>query len=173
MPDALYQVRIAQGDPSALIDLRALEGALDAIERTMGVALPRRVGQCVTSAEASVLTLGPYHWLIRTIIERESACASALEQAIGPERGAATIVSDAFVCVRLTGEDAALVLAQGTPLDLHPTRFPIGSCARSVLARASVLIVRDSGGFEVLADRSYADYVARWLALAAAGRRGP
>ena len=53
---------------------------------------------------------------------------------------ALTDVSDGLVTFTLAGPSARDVLAKGCPLDLHPRAFTPGSCARSLLAKADVLL---------------------------------
>ena len=65
--------------------------------------------------------------------------------------------------------DARKILAKGCTLDLHPREFGPGQCARSALARASVLLVAEPGDtpqFTIIVARSFADYLFRWLANA-------
>ncbi len=61
----------------------------------------------------------------------------------------------------------ATVLAKGCPLDLHPRAFPPGSCAGSLLAKASVLIhlVEDEPHpvFDLYVSRSFAHYLWAWI----------
>jgi sarcosine oxidase subunit gamma len=94
---------------------------------------------------------------------------SALRDALAEVHSAVTEVSDAHVALRVAGPSARDVLAKGTPLDLHPRAFPPGSCARSLLAKASVAIHlvdndRDRGPvFDIYAARSFAHYLWMWL----------
>ena len=63
---------------------------------------------------------------------------------------------------RATG--AAEVLAGGCALDLHPSVFPPGSCAQTLLARAQVILYRtDEHTFRILVRPSFADYLRAWL----------
>jgi sarcosine oxidase subunit gamma len=56
------------------------------------------------------------------------------------------------------------VLAHGCALDLHPSVFPPGRCAQTLLARAQVILYRtEEQTFRLLVRASYADYLRAWL----------
>ena len=67
--------------------------------------------------------------------------------------------------IRLSGSSALQVLARGCALDLHPSVFPPGACAQTLLARAQVLLIAvdDAPTFDIVVRRSFAPYVAAWL----------
>ena len=71
--------------------------------------------------------------------------------------------------VNITGAHSRDLLAKGCGLDLHPRAFGPGRCAKTILAKAGVIIrqVDDSPSFDVIVRRSVADYLARWLEDAA------
>ena len=83
--------------------------------------------------------------------------------------GAATDVSHAFQLITVAGPHARALLARGTPLDLHATRFPAGACAQTRFARAHVLIhaVDAAPTFHVQVRRSLARYLWDYLAAVA------
>jgi heterotetrameric sarcosine oxidase gamma subunit len=79
---------------------------------------------------------------------------------------AVTVVSEAFVGIRLQGSGAASLLSHGCPLDLE-LLIP-GRCARTLLARAQVLLVplRQITGYDLFVERNYAEYLRERVALA-------
>jgi sarcosine oxidase subunit gamma len=99
------------------------------------------------------LWLGPDEWLVLSGREEDYT-----------DRPAAVDVSANRVCLELAGESAADVLARGCALDLHPSVFPPGRCAQTLLARAQVILYRtDEHAFRLLVRPSLADYVRAWL----------
>jgi sarcosine oxidase, subunit gamma len=99
------------------------------------------------------LWLGPDEWLVLGGRERDY-----------PDGCAAVDVSANRVCFELSGEGAAEVLARGCALDLHPSVFPPGRCAQTLLARTQVILYRtDEHTFRLLVRPSYADYLRAWL----------
>ena len=114
-----------------------------------------------TTAEVDgrfVLWLGPDEWLVLGATEADFA-----------DSAAAVDVSASRVAFDLSGEDAADVLAQGCSLDLHPSAFPPGRCAQTLLARAQVILVRGGEAWTILVRPSFAGYLRAWLEDACAG----
>ncbi|MBL8808261.1 MAG: hypothetical protein JNN22_15555 [Rhodospirillales bacterium] len=73
-------------------------------------------------------------------------------------------VSDSYAGFAVTGPSAADVFAQGIALDLD--RAVAGFVARTRLGDVAVLLWRMPDGFVVRCERSYADWLAAWLARA-------
>jgi len=108
------------------------------------------------------LWLGPDEWLVLGGREQDS-----------PDALAAVDVSANRVCLELAGPGAADVLSCGCALDLHPSVFPPGRCAQTLLARAQVILYRtDEHTFRLLVRPSYADYLRAWLRDAMVDWRG-
>ena len=100
-----------------------------------------------------VLWLGPDEWLVLGGREEDY-----------PDAAAAVDVSANRVCFELAGEDVEDVLTQGCSLDLHPSVFPPGRCAQTLLARAQVILHRtDPERFRIFVRPSYAPYLRAWL----------
>jgi sarcosine oxidase subunit gamma len=96
--------------------------------------------------------LGPDEWLVLGGLEQDYA-----------DHSAAVDVSANRVCLELSGEGAAEVLARGCALDLHPSVFPPGRSAQTLLARAQVILYRTEDAFRLLVRPSFADYLRAWL----------
>ena len=97
--------------------------------------------------------LGPDEWLVLGGREEDYA-----------DQPAAVDVSANRVCLELAGDGAADVLARGCALDLHPSVFPPGRCAQTLVARAQVILYRtDEHTFRLLVRPSFADYLRAWL----------
>lgn len=139
---------------------------LAAVGGVVGIAPPVMPNTAVTGEGAVILWLGPDEWLVET-----AAPLGPLAAALAGSSAAVLDVGDAYVVIRLTGARAPDVLASGCSLDLHPRVFP--GVARTLLAKADVLLHRfghaNGSAFDVYVARSYADYLWRWLAVAASG----
>jgi heterotetrameric sarcosine oxidase gamma subunit len=96
--------------------------------------------------------LGPDEWLVLGGREQDYA-----------DMPAAVDVSANRVCLELSGEGAEDVLARGCALDLHPSVFPPGRCAQTLVARAQVIVYRTEDAFRLLVRPSFADYLRAWL----------
>ncbi|WP_290061613.1 sarcosine oxidase subunit gamma family protein [Amycolatopsis solani] len=64
--------------------------------------------------------------------------------------------------VRLTGPDAAEVLAHGCSIDLGAA--PPGTCVQTLLARTGIVLMVREEGFTILVRQSFSDYFKAWLA---------
>jgi sarcosine oxidase subunit gamma len=111
------------------------------------------------TAAGDVLWLGPDEWLVLGGREEDY-----------PDAAAAVDVSAGRVCLEFSGDDVENVLARGCSLDLHPSVFPPGRCAQTLLARAEVILHRtDVQTFRILVRPSFAPYLRAWLEDALAG----
>ena len=105
------------------------------------------------TVEGDALWLGTDEWLVLGGREQDYA-----------DMPAAVDVSANRVCLELTGEGAADVLARGCALDLHASVFPPGRCAQTLVARAQVILYRtEEHAFRLLVRPSFADYLRAWL----------
>ena len=159
-----------------LIDLRCEETALPAIESILQIELPQQANRYLRRGELSACWMAPSHWLLRLPEQDESALVAKLTNfavsADCSDQAAVTVVSDAYIGIGLKGPGAMRVLAAGCPLELG--RLGPGYCARTLLARAQVMLIvlNDRAEYELLVDRSHADYVRQWLATAVAATSG-
>ena len=96
--------------------------------------------------------LGPDEWLVLGGREEDYA-----------DLPAAVDVSANRVCLELSGEGAADVLARGCAHDLHASVFPPGRSAQTLVARAQVILWRTEDAFRLLVRPSFADYLRAWL----------
>lgn len=111
--------------------------------------------------------LGPDEWLALA----PSAAAdpeAALREAID-ERFSVVDVSGGYALFNLAGPQAGEVLRKSSPYDFHPSAFAPGRCVQTVFAKAAALVAANAdGGFDLMVRSSYAAYLRRWIADAAA-----
>ena len=167
MRSAPYQVVIGAAEPGGVLDLRASSEIASRVARMIGTRLPAKVGHIERLGALVILNLGPDHWLLRVPHYYLQKQYDRLERAIEQGRGMVTDVSDAYIVLSIEGDGIIDILAQGCPLDFDLSAFPIGTYASSVLARCAVLLIRRAAGFDLLVDRTYADYIRQWLHAAA------
>lgn len=112
-----------------------------------------------------LLWLGPDEWLAVTEDGEAAETAKALGSALAGRHAQALDVSDARAVIGLGGPAARDVLAKGCTLDLHPRVFGAGRVARTLLARAPVILHQlvDTPEYDLYVARSYADYLWAWL----------
>ena len=151
-----------RGDP-------ADQALLDAVEGVLGFGLPLEPNTVAGSGELAALWLGPDEWLVLTPPGQEAGHAEALRDALGDLFASVTDVTGGQTVINLRGVAVRDVLAKGCTLDLHPWAFGPGRCAQTLVAKAMVTVrqVDDSPSFDLIVRRSFADYLAQWLADAA------
>ena len=168
-----YQVRIGGPERPALISLRVGAEGLPAMERVLGVTMPRPDGLVARSGSVVVFGPGPDEWLIRTAPNEEDHWLARLEEAVAGSFSAVVLVSDAWRVFTVTGPDTLDVLAQATGVDIHPSVFPAGRAVRAGFAAITALLHRrdDRPSFDIYVDASLARYAARWIESAIGGGR--
>ena len=140
-----------------------------AVGRVLDLLLPTEPCSSARKEGSAALWLGPDQWLLTCPADDVPRLAGALRKALADVHAAVTDVTDGRVALSVAGPSAREVLAKGTPLDLHPRAFAPGSCAGSLLAKASVLIHlldADPGrgpSFDVHVARSFTHYLWTWL----------
>jgi sarcosine oxidase subunit gamma len=140
-----------------------------AVGRTLDLLLPAEPNTTAARGDLVALWLGPDAWLLTCPPGEAAALIAGLRTALADVHAAITDVSDGRVALRLAGPNARDVLAKGCPLDLHPRAFASGTCAQSLLAKASVLLhllsddAQRGPTFDLYVARSFAHYLFAWL----------
>jgi sarcosine oxidase subunit gamma len=165
-------VRLCERQDLGKIDLRGDphdRAFMAAVGRVLDLLLPGEPCTAAAKAQIAALWLGPDEWLVTCPAHDVPRLVGALREALADVHAAITDVTDGRVAFRLAGPSARDVLAKGCPLDLHPRAFPVGSCAQSLLAKATVLIhlldddPERAPSFDVYVPRSFAHYLWMWL----------
>jgi len=165
-------VRLRERQGLGKIDLRGDphdRAFMAAVGRVLDLLLPSEPCTSAGKEQIGALWLGPDEWLVTCPADEVARLQSSLRDALADVHAAITDVTDGRAAFRVAGPSARDVLAKGCPLDLHPRAFPPGSCAQSLLAKASVLIHlseddRERGpSFDVYVSRSFAHYLWMWL----------
>jgi sarcosine oxidase, subunit gamma len=136
-------------------------------EEVLGTKWPRQTGT-VASGRGDIVCIGPTDWLVIASDPDASALPQRLDEAFAGSPFRATDLSQALIRISIEGPEARVLLAKGCALDLHPSRFAPGRCARTRFASMAVIVrcMRDFA-FECIVTRSYAEYLESWLTDAA------
>jgi heterotetrameric sarcosine oxidase gamma subunit len=106
---------------------------------------------------ANVMWAGPDQYYVK------GAEAAALKKKLGD---AASIIDQSHgrVTFRVSGPKARALLAKGTPVDLHPSEFPIGKSAVTQMAHVGVhLTCAGKDDFELSVFRGFSESFWEWL----------
>ena len=148
-----------------LVSVRARGGAAMRLARALEESALPAPNECRATRLGHWYWLRPDEWLLAATSEDADAPMAELAAVVGSDDGAVVDVSGSRLLLDLTGPATREVLASCCPLDLHPSAFPTGHCAQSLIAKAPVLLhlVDDTPRWKLYTSPSYADYVIRWL----------
>jgi sarcosine oxidase subunit gamma len=148
--------------------LRARGVAVDTAGRAFGIDLPRQAFRTSATGARTASWLGPDEWLLKGPELENVLMEQQLTEALAGIAHSLVDVSHRDAVLALSGVKAAAALNAGCPLDLHPSVFAVGTCTRTLLGKAQIVLWRTGPQrFHVQAARSFADYVWRFLEQAA------
>jgi heterotetrameric sarcosine oxidase gamma subunit len=166
---ARYDVRIVRGHAWCLFDLRGPSERILPALAAAGLPQPVEPNRRLTGeVETAVARLGPTRWLLRAPISAEAQLAARLSAMIDSMADAdMALVTDQFELFRLIGPGAGDVVAQGTALDIASAEFGADAMTSTEMFGAGVLLDRGVDGFLITIERSFGDWMERWLHAAA------
>jgi sarcosine oxidase subunit gamma len=157
-------------DSCSILRVQTWDAAIAApasVEQVLGISWPRETG-AVVHGRADIICTGPAEWWVICSDPHPAALLGQLEDAFAGSSFRATNVSEALVRIEVEGPQARMLLAKGCALDLHPSCFPAGRCARTRFAGMPVIVCcTQEATFECIVASSYRDYLISWLVDAA------
>jgi sarcosine oxidase subunit gamma len=140
-----------------------------AVLKVLGCEPPTAANTVVEAGERRIFWLGPDEWLVITAVGQQDDLQAKLVVALKGAFSSVVDNSSGMTMLRITGENAAALLATDCPLDLHPKAFQYGHCAQTRLAKSGMILTphKDGAGFDVIIRRSFGDYLLHWLQDAA------
>lgn len=162
---------LAERRLSGMINLRGSPNDsvfIDRIGKIIGVPVPTIPNRFIEQGDMQCLWQGPDEWLFVVPDDRQHLLIEDLEATLEGLHHAVTDVTGNRIVFRLSGLNAATVLASGCSLDFAASAFPRGTAAQTILARTPVTILRidDAPTFDIHARRSYRAWLQDWLARA-------
>lgn len=155
-------VAVALTAPMTRLSARGGSTAAERFGAIFGVALPQQALRSAEAGDRAALWLGPDEWLL--LAPSDNGLAAALESRLDGEPGCVVDVSHRQIGLTVDGPGAAAALNAGCPLDLDAAAFPVGTCTRTVLAKADITLWRRGPDrFHVECWRSFAPYVFAFL----------
>jgi sarcosine oxidase, subunit gamma len=163
-------VVLRTGGPAARFILQGGAAARAAAGAAFGVALPETACHANATQDRAALWLGPDEHLLLAPDGSQAAIAVALETALAGHAHSLVDVSQRQVALTVAGAAAPDLIASGCPLDLDPDAFPVGACARTLFAKAEVVLWRRSAEeYHLEVGRSFSGYVLGCLTEAQRG----
>ncbi|RUM48718.1 MAG: sarcosine oxidase subunit gamma [Marinomonas sp.] len=136
---------------------------MSVVEKVLGVALPTQPLTSVSQGDVVVRWISPDEWLITVPGLQAFDIETAFQQNMTGHYQVVN-VSGGQTLVTLSGKHAKDVIKKSSPIDLHPSEFPVGKVVTSVFAKSSA-VIRRSGEetFELVIRRSFSDYLWLWI----------
>lgn len=136
---------------------------LKVVEQIMGAALPVKPLTSVENGENVMLWMSPDEWLMLIPGLKAFEIETQFRQNM-PGHYSLVNSSGGSTVIELSGENVVDVLKKSTPIDFHPSEFPVGKVVSTVFAKSTATIRRtDDQTFELVVRRSFADYIWLWL----------
>ena len=148
----------------AIAMLMMRKGKADALA---GRLSPPRGPKALVRDGLTFVATSPDSWLV---LKDEADATWARDFAVSfGDLASVSDLSGSYGVLHLTGAGARDLLQRGVPIDLHPSTFPPGSAAVSLIAHVDVVLWADPAGdgFFVAVFRSYAASFMHWLTTAA------
>jgi len=150
--------------PAARFILQGGRPVRDAAAPAFGLALPEQACRAQAGGERAALWLGPDEQLLLAPVGQNQRLQAELGAALQGLAHSLVDVSQRQAAIAVSGPRARDMLASGCPLDLDPEAFPVGMCARTVFAKAEVVLWRRSAEeYHLEVARSFSDYVLDWM----------
>ena len=136
-----------------------------AVEHALGLPYPLTANTTQAKKGMRLVWVSPDDCFVIASSGQAEKLEASLRQALQGQHFAVTDVSNGYHLLSLAGSGARSLLAQGCPLDLHPSKFGIGQCAGSHFFKASLWLWQVANEskvdpkYEVLIRRSFAPYV--------------
>ena len=157
---------VAGQDFKAIVNLRgnAQDPAfLQAVQTALGLPLPTKACSTLANAQMRIVWAGPDDWLIIAPPGQQDTVEQSLRAALASQHCAVTDVSSGYFQVSMSGAQVRDVLAQGCPMDFHPSVFRPGQAVGTHFFKVGIYLWQsdEKPTFEMLVRRSFIDHF--WL----------
>ena len=155
------------GPPERLtqINLRVDPAGAGPVGEALGIRLPTDPNTFTVAQWARwALWLGPDEWLLVAPPAAGFFDEAKVRAALGDRPGSVVDVSAQRLDVIVHGPGARDLLAHACALDLHPTQFPVGKCAQTLVAQVQVILWHPAeDSYHLLTRLSYVEHLLAWL----------
>ena len=133
---------------------------VQAVQQALGLSLPVAACSSEANTQFRVVWVGPDDWFVIGAAGEQESIEQRLRTALAGQHCSVTDVSSGYFMVTLAGVQARDVLAQGCPLDLHPSVFKPGQSAGTLFFKVGIYLWQrdNTPTFEMLVRRSFIDH---------------
>lgn len=133
----------------------------------LGTTRPEIPNMSERDGEREALWLGPDEWLVVAPAGEGIRLVAEMEWTLDGVPHSVVDVSANRVVLDIAGPTLLALLSKGCSLDLHPSRWPDGACAQTLLAQTNVILQHRDAAMRIFVRPSFADYLIDWLIDAA------
>lgn len=147
---------------SLAIDKKDLSKAADAF----GAPISEKIGTMVQTGQSSALCLGPEEWQLMLPLALANPLTKNFNHLQATTSHSLVDLSHSMIGIEISGPLTSKIIGAGCPLDLFV--IPVGHCARTLLDKVQVVILK-TGEQKYLLEvtRSYAPFASKLLENAA------
>jgi sarcosine oxidase subunit gamma len=119
-----------------------------------------------SDGQLQAIWLGPDEWLIISVPGAMTNIEETLRDVTDDTTVSVVDVSASRTTLSISGAAACASLERNSLIDLHPSKFLVGACAQTLLARANVTVLKmsDEPEYRLLVRSSFAAHLASWFA---------
>ena len=139
---------------------------LTAVKKATGMDLPIEACNLSTASAITILNLSPDEWMLVCPREQRAALQQSLTSALTGIHSQVLDNSGGYTSVLLRGKQTADALQHCTVYNLHA--LTPNKVVGTTFGKSSVIMYRVDDGFCLILRRSFADYIWRYFARAAA-----
>ena len=159
-PPAPVHPAVTSAPTASRFILRGPPAAMTAAASALGLDWSGEACRAAAGPSAVALWLGPDETLLLLPEGADLTAPAQLSAALDGLTYALVDVSHRQTGLLISGSDAEALLATSCPLDLHPPRFPVGMCTRTVFAKCEIVLWRTAPDrFHLEVWRSFRAYV--------------
>ena len=147
----------------AVIDLKGTQPDLQNWMDYPKVVFPSRRNSRIHFDGVNLHWIGEEHWLLCATLDQEERLINLTRLEQAPAHISIVLVSDTLTFFRISGPDADQIIKIASPLDIHPTVFPCDSTSYTQVFGIKGLVTRNTDGFEIAVESSYADMIDDFL----------
>lgn len=161
-----YDVTFTRLETQALYDLKGPRAALNNWAGDVLPAFPERPNSKTEAGEATLIYIGPDHWILRADMAAEDRLLAGLRPAEAPPEISIVRVSDTLAIFRISGPEASEILSIACPMDVHDSRFGSDAASFTEFLGLKALVTRCETGFDVGVEQSFGPMVTDYLTRA-------
>lgn len=166
-----YQATIKKQDLCAIFDIKGKAGAVAQRLWHLDLQLPENANTASAKGGQHLCWVGEGHWILLANANYERQLHDSLSPDDPDMECRVVMVSDVYAFFSVTGDEADDILAIASPLDTRQPIFADNGATFTELFGIRALVLRQSDGYNIAVERSYADMITQYFDKISKGGR--